>query len=166
MDWINEDQIWCSEIASLKTSEVTLSPLEREQNGVKSAMIKLSPSRVLVLESHRKDKWGKFYEGFYGVTAYLVDTRFDTDRSCEYAGTDDFKGTKCTRAANYLQFDLLHGDYRGERFDNQTGKSWGIQTFFTKNYFLYEGESFSFENLRVTMVKSGDNDTIRIEKTN
>jgi len=164
LDWINEDQVWCSELTTLKTSEVTLSPLEREQNGVKSAMIKLGPSRVLVLESHRKDKWGKFYDGTYGVTAYLVDTRFDTDRSCEYAGTDDFKGTKCTRAANYLEFNFIHGDYRAERFDYQTGKSWGVQSIFSKNYFLYEGESFTFENVKVTLSSSGDNDTVRIEK--
>jgi hypothetical protein len=32
------------------------------------------------MESHRKDKWGKFNPGTYGVTAYIVDTRFDTDQ--------------------------------------------------------------------------------------
>jgi hypothetical protein len=164
LDWINESQVWCSELTTLNSREVTLSPLEREQDGIKSAMVKLAPSKVLVLESHRKDKWGKFQEGTYGVTAYLVDTRFDTDRSCEYAGTDDFKGTKCTRAANYLEFNFKHGDYRGERFDYQTGKSWGMQPLFSKNYFLYEGESFEFEGVKVTLTVSGDNDAIKIEK--
>jgi hypothetical protein len=164
LDWINEDQIWCAEATSLSRTEVTLSPLEREQNGVKAVMIKLSPSRVLVIESHRKDRWGNFLSGTYGVTAYLVDTRFDTDRSCEYAGTDDFKGKQCTRAANYLEFDLQHGDYRGERFDYMTGKSWGIQPLFSKNYFLYQGESFSFEGIKVTLSNSGDNDTLILEK--
>jgi hypothetical protein len=164
LDWVKPEDIWCSELSALNTSEVTLAPLEREQKGVKAAMIKLTSSRVLVMESHRKDKWGKFNAGTYGVTAYIVDTRFDTDRSGEYAGVDDFKGVKYTRAANYLEFPFNHGDYRAERFSNQTGESWGIVPYFSNNYFLYEGESFTFEGVTVKLVKSGDNDTIQISK--
>jgi hypothetical protein len=165
MDWVNPDEVWCSEIATLKETEVILSPLEREQKGVKAAMIKIAPSRVLVVESHRKDKWGKFVDGTYGVTAYIVDTRFDTDRSGEYAGVDDFKGTKYTRAANYLEFPFNHGDYRAQRFSQETGQDWGLVPYFSKNYFLYEGESFTFEGVTVKLVKSGDNDTIQISKS-
>jgi hypothetical protein len=164
LDWINAQDLWCSDLNTLRDSEVTLSPLEREQKGVKAAMVKLSPSRVLVMESHRKDKWGKFNPGTYGVTAYIVDTRFDTDRSGEYAGVDDFKGIKYTRAANYIEFDFAHGNYMAERFSPQTGESWGIVPYFSKNYFLYEGESFTFEGVTVKLVKSGDNDTIQISK--
>jgi hypothetical protein len=164
LDWAKPEEVWCSELTALNTSEVTLSPLEREQKGMKAAMVKLSASRVLVMESHRKDKWGKFNAGTYGVTAYIVDTRFDTDRSGEYAGTDDFKGIKFTRAANYIEFPFNHGDYRAERFSPQTGESWGIVPYFNKNYFLYEGESFTFEGVTVKLVKSGDNDTIQISK--
>lgn len=163
MDWANPSDVWCSEIDSLKTTEVTLAPLEREQKGVKAAMVKLSPSRVLVMESHRKDKWGKFADGTYGVTAYIVDTRFDTDRTGEYAGVDDFKGTKYTRAANYLEFNFNHGDYKAERFNQTTGESWGMQTYFSKNYFLYEGESFTYDGVTVKLVRSGDNDTVEIK---
>jgi hypothetical protein len=164
MDWVNPDEVWCSELSSLKESEITLSPLEREQKGVKAAMVKLTSSRVLVMESHRKDKWGKFSDGTYGVTAYIVDTRFDTDRSGEYAGVDDFKGIKYTRAANYLEFPFNHGDYKAQRFSQETGQDWGLVPYFSKNYFLYEGESFTFENVTVKLTKSGDNDTIQITK--
>jgi hypothetical protein len=164
LDWAKPEEVWCSELTALNTSEVTLAPLEREQKGMKAAMVKLSASRVLVMESHRKDKWGKFSDGTYGVTAYIVDTRFDTDRSGEYAGVDDFKGIKYTRAANYIEFPFNHGDYRAERFSSQTGESWGIVPYFSKNYFLYEGESFTFEGVTVKLVKSGDNDTIQISK--
>jgi len=164
LDWANPSDVWCSELESLKKSEVTLSPLEREQEGVKAAMVKLSPSRVLVMESHRKDKWGKFQAGTYGVTAYIVDTRFDTDRSGEYAGVDDFKGVKYTRAANYIEFKFNHGDYRAERFNWETGESWGMQPYFSKNYFLYQGESLTFEGVTVKLLRSGDNDTIEISR--
>lgn len=164
LDWLKAEDVWCSDLPTLNSSEVTLSPLEREQKGVKAAMVKLSPSRVLVMESHRKDKWGKFNPGTYGVTAYIVDTRFDTDRSGEYAGVDDFRGIKYTRAANYLEFALNHGDYRAQRYSEQTGEDWGIVPYFSKNYFLYEGESFTFEGVTVKLIRSGDNDTIQITK--
>jgi hypothetical protein len=164
LDWSKPEDLWCAELESLKTSEVTLSPLEREQKGVKAAMIKLAPSRVLVIESHRKDKWGKFIPGTYGVTAYIVDTRFDTDRSGEYLGLDDFRGIKYTKAANYLEFKFNHGTYFAERFNPDNGESWGIVPFFSKNYFLYEDESFTFEGVTVKLIKSGDNDTIQISK--
>jgi hypothetical protein len=128
-------------------------------------MINLTPSRTLVVESHRKDKWGKFNPGTYGVTAYIVDTRFATDRSGEYVGKDDGKGVLYTKVANYIEFPLRHSQYMGEWFNGQTGESYGVTPRFTMNYFLYEGESFTFDGVTVKLVKSGDNDTIQITKS-
>ena len=164
LDWAEPDELWCADLKSLNTSEVTLVPMEREQNGVRAAMVNLAPSRTLIIESHRKDKWGNFNPGTYGVTAYIVDTRYATDRSGEGNGTDDFKGTKYTRAANYIEFPLNHGMYKMEWWDYLTGKSYGIVPQFSLNYFLFEGESFTFEGVTVKLVKSGDNDTVQISK--
>jgi hypothetical protein len=164
LDWANPEDLWCTDLQNLSSAEVTLVPLEREQEGVRAAMVNLSKSRTLVIESHRKDKWGKFNPGTYGVTAYIVDTRFATDRSGEGTGKDDFKGTTYTRAANYIEFPLKHGPYIMEWFDWLTGDSYGITPRFSMNYFLYEGESFTFENVTVKLVRSGDNDTIQITK--
>lgn len=164
LDWANPEDLWCTDLQNLSSAEVTLVPLEREQEGVRAAMVNLSKSRTLVIESHRKDKWGKFNPGTYGVTAYIVDTRFATDRSGESTGKDDFKGTTYTRVANYIEFPLKHGPYIMEWFDWLTGDSYGITPRFSMNYFLYEGESFTFENVTVKLVRSGDNDTIQITK--
>ena len=164
LDWVNAEDIWCSDIKTLSTSQVTLVPMEREQEGVRAAMINLAPSRTLVIESHRKDKWGNFNPGTYGLTAYIVDTRYATDRTGEYAGTDDGKGVSNTRVANYIEFPLHHSQYMMEWFNGQTGASYGISPRFSMNYFLYEGESFTFEGVTVKLAKSGDNDTIQISK--
>jgi hypothetical protein len=164
LDWAKQEELWCTDIKSLSSAEVTLVPMEREQKGVRAAMINLAPSRTLIIESHRKDKWGNYNAGTYGLTAYIVDTRFATDRSGEGNGTDDFKGTKYTRAANFIEFPLNHGQYKMEWWDYLTGKSYGIVPQFSLNYFLYEGESFTFENVTVKLAKSGDNDTIQITK--
>ena len=163
LDWSNPEDLWCTDLRTLSLSEVTLAPMEREQKGVRAAMVNLGPSRTLVIESHRKDKWGKFSAGTYGVTAYIVDTRFNTDRTGENNGTDDFKGTKYTRAANFIEFDVNHGSYRAQWYGTE-GQDYGIINLFSKNYLLYEGESFTFEGVTVKLTKSGDNDTIQITK--
>jgi len=163
LDWANPEDLWCTNLATLTISEVTLVPMEREQEGVHAAMINLGPSRTLIIESHRKDKWGKFSSGTYGVTAYIVDTRYNTDRTGEGNGTDDFKGTKYTRAANYIEFNVNHGGYMMQWYSVE-GQDYGVVPLFSKNYFLYEGESFTFENVTVKLTKSGDNDTIQITK--
>ena len=149
LEWSKPEQLWCTDLNNLTNSEVTLVPMEREQKGVRAAMVNLAPSRTLVVESHRRDKWGNFNPGTYGLTAYIVDTRFATDRSGEGDGTDDFKGTKYTRAANFIEFPLRHGNYMMEWFNGQTGESYGITPRFTMNYFLYEGESFTFEGVKI-----------------
>lgn len=164
LDWSNPEDLWCTDLKTLSTSEVTLVPIEREQKGVRAAMVNLAPSRTLVIESHRKDKWGTYNAGTYGLTAYIVDTRFNTDRTGEYAGVDDGKGISYSRAANLIEFPFNHGPYKMEWFDNKTGASYGVTPRFTMNYFLYEGESFTFENVTVKLTKSGDNDTIQITK--
>ena len=105
-----------------------------------------------------------FNPGTYGLTAYIVDTRYATDRTGEYAGTDDGKGVSNTRVANYIEFPLNHSQYMMEWFNSQTGASYGISPRFSMNYFLYEGESFTFEGVTVKLTKSGDNDTIQISK--
>ena len=92
-----------------------------------------------------------------------MDTRFNTDRTGENNGTDDFKGTKYTRAANFIEFDVNHGSYRAQWYGTE-GQDYGIINLFSKNYFLYEGESFTFEGVTVKLTKSGDNDTIQITK--
>jgi len=164
LDWDNNEDLWCADLKTLSSSEVTLVPIEREQKGVRAAMINLAPSRTLVIESHRKDKWGNYNPGTYGLTAYVVDTRFATDRSGEGSGKDDGKGTAYTRAANFIEFPLNHSSYKMEWWDNKTGKSYGITSQFSMNYFLYEGESFTFEGVTVKLIHSGDNDTIEIRK--
>ena len=51
-----------------------------------------------------------------------------------------------------------------EWFNGQTGESYGVGPRFSMNYFLFEGESFTFEGVTVKLVKSGDNDTVQISK--
>jgi hypothetical protein len=58
---------------------MTLVPIEREQVGLRSVIVKLSDYEALVIESHRKDKWSERWPtGTFGVSVMRIDTRVDT----------------------------------------------------------------------------------------
>ena len=164
LDWTLPEDVYCVSKENLKTADVTLVPIEREQEGVQSIMIKLSPSRVLVIESHRRDKWGtKFAPGFYGVTTFLVDTSVQNDPSKPDSET--------TRFANYLLNPATkHGKIVERRPWEEIDKNgvrttgWVTQPTWDLNYVLYQGESFTTNGIKITLVKSGDNDTVRVTK--
>ena len=164
LDWTLPEDVYCVSKENLKTAEVTLVPIEREQEGVQSIMIKLSASRVLVIESHRRDKWGtKFAPGFYGVTTFLVDTSVQNDPSKPDSET--------TRFANYLLNPATkHGKIVERRPWEEIDKNgvrttgWVTEPTWDLNYVLYQGESFTTNGIKITLVKSGDNDTVRVTK--
>jgi hypothetical protein len=144
LDWTLPEDVYCVLSESLKPTEVTLVPIEREQKGIQSIMIKISQSKVLVIESHRRDKWGTKYSlGLYGVTTYLVDTSVQNDPS----KPDSEK----TRFANYI----LNPESKQRKLTNRP--KW-------ESYVLYQGESLTTNGIKITLVKSGDNDTVRVTK--
>jgi hypothetical protein len=144
LDWTLPADVYCVSHENLKPAEVTLVPIEREQEGIQSIMIKISPSKVLVIESHRRDKWGTKYSlGFYGVTTYLVDTSIQNDPSKQ--------DSEKTRFANYI----LNPETKQRKLTNRP--KW-------ESYVLYQGESFTTNGIKISLIKSGDNDTVRIAK--
>lgn len=144
LGWTLPEDIYCTSKEKLITFDLKLVPIEREQKGIQSIMIKISPSQVLIVESHRRDKWGtKFTAGFYGVTTYLVDTSIQNDPSKPDSDT--------TRFANYL----LNPDAKKRMLSNRP--AW-------ESYVLYQGESFITHGIKISLIKSGDNDTVRISK--
>ena len=146
MDWVNSEDVFCTDVSGLNEQELTLVPVEREQVGLQGVAIKLDSHRLLILESHRKDKWSpRYFPGFSGITAMIVDTQFDTDRS----------GQSNDRTANYLQFT---------KYDHGLSPFFGGIYPIPLNYLLYPGETFDFEGVNVKFVRSNFNDTINISK--
>ena len=153
LDWVTEKDLYCNSVANISSAEITLVPQEREQIGFKAVAIKLDETRLLIIESHRRDKWSlDFNLGFYGVTIMLVDTTRETDRRGEGSG-DDYRGTRYSRTATYFQFTNY------EREKEVMGN-----TRFESNFLLKEGQSFEYENLKITFLKSDYNDKIEVSK--
>ena len=164
VDWMTEDDIYCIDKANLKPVQIKLAPIERQQSGIHSVMIKLDNHRALVIESHRA---GDFAPGMpeygYGVTLQLVDTTKST------GWTDE------TATSIYLQFanNQRYGPEYGTRLNNKraddsgynlyngigvSGARWGLD----QNYLLLQGESYTFEGIKIEFLSSGNTDLIAI----
>lgn len=56
-DWFKEDQVFCDVVENFKDLNISLVPLDSKQSGIKLAMIKISPTKILILESRRFSKF-------------------------------------------------------------------------------------------------------------
>jgi len=128
--WMKQENMYCVSKENLAPQTMTLVPIEREQVGLRSLIVKLSDYEALVIESHRKDKWSERWPtGTSGVSIMRIDTRVDT------------------------VWDM----------GSSTGK-YLIPAQEHSLDFLKVGQSFITDGVKISVVLSGDNDQIKIER--
>jgi hypothetical protein len=161
IDWQIENQFYCLQKENIKPTNIVLSPLEREELGTKAIMIKLSKSQVLVIESRRRDKWSSGYKsypglqaGFYGVVVYKVDTTAAPMYGIEEPDGVNWQDKSDAYAYYIRNQDVVHGSTPGAP---QSGP-------IDLNFVMYEGESLVTNGIKISLVKSGDHDEVKIEK--
>ena len=151
----------------MKSLNLTLVPNEREQQGLNSIMVKLSDTKMLVVESHRSDKWSPGLEkGFYGVMVSVL----DMTATPTWGGEEGFSKYLKVDNANHGQHKPIGTKIQG--FPDYQGNyglvnGYGIandQIYWDLNYMMYLGESITFENIKVSLIATGDNDTVKVEK--
>ena len=150
--WTNEEDIYCLSKEKVAKTALTLSPLDRKQKGLKSVMIKLNDHQVLVFESRRPEKWSQESLYINGLMAYVVDTKKVTDREGESASEER------ERTATYLTTD--------QRVENGSNLFVGCNRTKCDRTMVYarEGQTFTFDGIKVTLTKSAVNDEILLEK--
>jgi hypothetical protein len=148
--WSNEEDVYCLSKSNLSKVNLTLSPIDRKQRGLKSVMVKLNDHQVLVFESRRKEKWSKHpYFRADGLMAYLVDTKVINDREGESSNQE------LTRTGRYIYVDgLAKSD---DRFFKAPGGDSALIV-------AKQGESITYGGVKVTLFKKGTNDQIVLEK--
>lgn len=74
--WLAPAQVACLAKPALRGAGVTvrLSPIERQDQDVKAAMVPLSDSTILVMEARRNEGMDRIAPGHEGVLVYTVDT--------------------------------------------------------------------------------------------
>ena len=159
-DWLPSDQIYCDDVATLKRATISLSPVEREDRQTKMAVLRLSPTKAIVVESHGIDKWSNFKfgdrefpSGFYAVMAYIV----DLDKNSRPPINDD--------ATSRSNDDWAWGVWqkvqgiRSNQFNVNVGEGKNLG-----DYVAVLGDSFVIEGVRIKVVGTGDYETIEITR--
>ena len=159
-DWLPADQIYCDDVTTLKSATISLSPVEREDRQTKMVIIRLSPTKAIVVESHGIDKWSnlkfgdrEFPPGFYSVMAYIVDLGKNSRPPINSDGTsltnDEWAWAVWQKVSGVRsnQFNLNVGDRKN-----------------LADFVAVLGESFVIEGVRIKFVGTGDFETIEISK--
>ena len=160
LGWLPPEQIYCDDAATLKPVTLSLSPVEREDKQTKMAVIKLSPTKAIVVESHGIDKWSdfkaggrEFPPGFYSVMAYIV----DLDKAVAPPVNSDGSSQ-------------LNDDWAWAVWQKPAGgpsNDFNLQYFDWKkvaDYVAVLGDSFVIEGVQIKFVGTGDYETIEISK--
>jgi hypothetical protein len=167
LDWLPDNQIYCIDKNSLTKSTVSLTPLEREDKQTKMAVIKLSASTAIVLESHGIDKWSSFNTnnrhfppGFYGVVAYYIDL---AQAGAPQVNSDGrvITGESGNTAAfqKWAFFKKIDGE---ESFKADWKYRAGDENY--NGYIGVLGDTFTIEGVQIKLVGAGDYETIEITK--
>ena len=160
LDWLPDNQIFCQDANSLRKVKVSLSPLEREDKQTKMVLIRLSATKLIVVQAHGIDKWSSFDwaptnfpPGFYAVMAYVVDLNkvFAPPVSADQRSLSNYE------SAWAVWQKVVGGPSTKE----------SIAIAFGENLFEHVavlGDSFLIEGIRIKVVGTGDFETIEISK--
>ena len=145
LGWSDWTETYCVDAATLTNIRLRLVPLERRQRGLKSIMVRLSDSEVLVIESRRAEGWGsRLGVGNYGLMVYVINATRDINRADE--GSWD-------GVSNYETYSTV-----------LRPASVSANDFKLRERLVYEGESVSYAGITVALSATGDNDLISITR--
>ena len=72
--WLEDNQVYCQDAATLTPTELTLVPLNDKTTGVKMAVVKINDAKAVIIESRRVTKFGCTPESYReGVLVYTYD---------------------------------------------------------------------------------------------
>ena len=169
--WLPDSQIHCVSKSSLISATVQLSPLEREDRSVKTAIISLSETEAIVVQAHAIDKWSmmhnykRFPSGFYGIMVYRIDTLGieNNQPTCNKGGcpADDGNDPAFPRFAYYLEVDGGSSNEYQYGLIQQNSK-----IRYQSDFVGVLGDSFTYKGIKITLTNTGKFETISIDKLN
>lgn len=163
LDWADANDTYCIEREKLLKKVINLVPIEREEKGISSVIVRLDSHRAIVLESHRVAKWSPLLnKEVRGVMTYLVDTSVDNRNKLFESPATYIKLEKVKHGLVSNQGIPVSGY---ENFGIHLVKNVGIvQNRWDLNYVMYQGESLTTNGVKISLLKSGSRDKIQIER--
>ena len=138
LGWLPDKNIYCQPASGISNVEITLIPLpEKSIDRIKLVVIPLSESKAIIVESRRETKFACLTPTQRnGVLVYLYDGRFGS--------TEEFFSA------------ISPNDRKIERYDCATTPS--------IDPLLHEGDSVTFEGVKIELLLHGSFDRIRISR--
>ena len=138
--WLSDERVYCQELSTLKSTDITLIPLSQSDSGIKMVVIPVSETKAVVIESRRENKFScQMPSKRNGVLVYTYD------------------GT------------LMHGEnflkpltIEGRAIENSSN----CMVVGYPNPFLYKSEKISIEGITIEVIDSLNYDKIKIVKNN
>jgi hypothetical protein len=127
LDWLSDSQVICLDASNITGtgSEVLLDPIERNNSLTKSVVIKISDTKIIVLESRRNEGFDVMTSGNEGVLIYTVEMNIDSQKGGfkvqRRPGSVDPKFTDAALRAgekivtNGVTIEVLARDANGDR---------------------------------------------------
>jgi M6 family metalloprotease-like protein len=136
--WLSNERVYCQELSTLKSTDITLIPISQSDNGIKMVVIPVSETKAVVIESRRENKFSCQMPSIRnGVLVYTYD------------------GT-LMHGENFLKPIILEGRASESSSDCMVARN--------PNPILYKGEKIAIEGIAIEVVDSLNYDKIRISK--
>jgi hypothetical protein len=140
LGWLGDSQIACIDRSTLNGNEIDIVPLQDSRSGFRVAIVPISETRAIVVESHRAVGYAKDL-GASGVLVYLMDTK-NVPPYSERQNTGLI-------GSRFIDPDKVINGSRA-----RVGKG-------QKSALMLPGETATFEGIFVDYIKSGTLDKIR-----
>lgn len=144
LGWLSDSQIACLDRATINNNEIDLVALQDSRVGYRVAIVPISETRAIVIESHRATGYAKDL-GASGILVYLMDTK-NVPPYSERQNTGLI-------GSRFIDPENVENGSRA-----RVGKG-------QKSTLMIVGESASFQGLSVDFIKSGDVDKVRFRTT-
>jgi hypothetical protein len=133
-----DTRVYCRTAENLSTLDITLVPLtDNKSQGIKLAVIPLSATKALVLESRRVTKFACTTETERnGVLAYIYDST------------------------------LSHQDeyFKAISPSGRSIENYSCYASRTQDFLLHQGDEVTYEGIKIEMVAHGDYDRLKISR--
>jgi hypothetical protein len=138
--WLDDEKIYCQELKTLNSTDVTLVPLSGSGNGIKMVVVPISETKAVVIESRRETKFSCMMPSKRnGVLVYVYDALL-------------------SHGENFLNPVTPEGR------SNENSPNCLVVPY--PNPILYKGEKISIDGITIEVVDSLNYDKIKIIKNN
>jgi M6 family metalloprotease-like protein len=136
--WLADEKVYCQELSSLSTTELSLVPISDSKNGLKMTVVKLSETKAIVIESRRETKFScNMPSKKNGVLAYLYDANKGHSENYFVPITPSGRADEGSSNCPVVPYPDPH---------------------------LYQGQSITFEGVRIEVLESKEFDKIRLSR--